>query len=53
MRSREIRQSFLDFFAANGHRVVPSSSLVPIDDPTLKQAHTPASSCVRASRRVG
>jgi alanyl-tRNA synthetase len=35
MRSREIRQSFLDFFAANGHRIVPSSSLVPIDDPTL------------------
>jgi alanyl-tRNA synthetase len=35
MRSREIRQSFLDFFASNGHRIVPSSSLVPIDDPTL------------------
>src|SRR5713101_3255306 len=35
MRSREIRQSFLDFFAANRHRIVPSSSLVPIDDPTL------------------
>jgi alanyl-tRNA synthetase len=35
MRSREIRQSFLDFFAENGHRVVSSSSLVPIDDPTL------------------
>jgi alanyl-tRNA synthetase len=35
MRSREIRQSFLDFFARNGHRVVPSSSLVPVDDPTL------------------
>jgi alanyl-tRNA synthetase len=35
MRSREIRQSFLDFFAQNGHRVVPSSSLVPVDDPTL------------------
>jgi alanyl-tRNA synthetase len=35
MRSREIRQSFLDFFASQGHRVVPSSSLVPVDDPTL------------------
>src|SRR6202050_1692486 len=26
---------FLDFFAANGHRVVRSSSLVPVNDPTL------------------
>ena len=31
----EIRQSFLDFFAAKGHTVVPSSSLVPNNDPTL------------------
>ncbi|KKW67913.1 alanyl-tRNA synthetase [Lampropedia cohaerens] len=31
----EIRQSFLDFFAARGHTVVPSSSLVPANDPTL------------------
>ena len=29
-----IRQTFLDFFAARGHEVVPSASLVP-DDPTL------------------
>lgn len=35
MRSREIRQSFLDYFAQRGHRVVPSSSLVPKNDPTL------------------
>ncbi len=35
MTSREIRRSFLDFFERNGHRVVPSSSLVPVDDPTL------------------
>jgi len=35
MRSREIRQSFLDFFAGQGHRVVSSSSLVPHEDPTL------------------
>ena len=33
--SKEIRKSFLDFFKKNGHTVVPSSSLVPIDDPTL------------------
>jgi alanyl-tRNA synthetase len=31
----EIRQKFLDFFAARGHRIVRSSSLVPTDDPTL------------------
>jgi len=31
----EIRQRFLDFFAAQGHRVVRSSSLVPANDPTL------------------
>jgi alanyl-tRNA synthetase len=35
MTSNEIRQRFLDFFAARGHRVVPSSSLVPANDPTL------------------
>ena len=31
----EIRQSFLDFFASKGHTVVPSSPLVPNNDPTL------------------
>ncbi|WP_392566911.1 alanine--tRNA ligase [Utexia brackfieldae] len=31
----EIRQMFLDFFHAKGHEVVPSSSLVPHNDPTL------------------
>lgn len=31
----EIRQKFLDFFAARGHRIVRSSSLVPAGDPTL------------------
>jgi alanyl-tRNA synthetase len=31
----EIRSSFLRFFASNGHEVVPSSSLVPRNDPTL------------------
>jgi alanyl-tRNA synthetase len=35
MTARDIRQSFLDFFAQRGHRVVSSSSLVPTDDPTL------------------
>src|SRR5580692_217204 len=31
----EIRASFLDYFARNGHTVVPSSPLVPRNDPTL------------------
>ncbi|HEY7170033.1 MAG TPA: alanine--tRNA ligase [Vicinamibacterales bacterium] len=35
MTSNEIRASFLTFFEKNGHRVVPSSPLVPGDDPTL------------------
>jgi alanyl-tRNA synthetase len=33
--SSELRQAFLDYFAKNGHEVVPSSSLVPVNDPTL------------------
>jgi len=32
--SREIRQKFLDFYAERGHAIVPSSSLVPENDPT-------------------
>ena len=31
----DIRKTFLDFFAAKGHTVVPTSSLVPGNDPTL------------------
>jgi alanyl-tRNA synthetase len=35
MKAAEIRRLFLDFFVDRGHREVPSSSLVPADDPTL------------------
>jgi len=35
MKSSEIRQKFLDYFASKGHTVVASSSLVPHEDPTL------------------
>ncbi|MGH7710689.1 MAG: alanine--tRNA ligase [Gemmatimonadaceae bacterium] len=35
MRASEIRSAFLNFFTRHGHTVVPSSSLVPGDDPTL------------------
>ncbi|MBP7443813.1 MAG: alanine--tRNA ligase [Zoogloea sp.] len=35
MKSAEIRQKFLEFFASKGHQIVASSSLVPHEDPTL------------------
>ncbi|MDF1638871.1 alanine--tRNA ligase-related protein, partial [Alcanivorax jadensis] len=35
MKSAELRQAFLDYFASQGHAKVPSSSLVPHNDPTL------------------
>jgi alanyl-tRNA synthetase len=35
MTSSEVRASFLEFFRKNGHTVVPSSSLIPGNDPTL------------------
>ncbi|WP_102324615.1 alanine--tRNA ligase [Komagataeibacter saccharivorans] len=33
--TNDIRATFLDYFAGNGHQIVPSSSLVPHNDPTL------------------
>ena len=35
LTEKEIRNKFLDFFASKDHQIVPSSSLVPHDDPTL------------------
>jgi alanyl-tRNA synthetase len=35
MKSADIRQAFLNYFAAKAHEVVPSSSLIPGNDPTL------------------
>ncbi|MFH1189985.1 MAG: alanine--tRNA ligase [Candidatus Omnitrophota bacterium] len=35
MTTDQIRRSFLDFFKSKGHKIVPSDSLVPKDDPTL------------------
>ena len=35
----DIRKAFLDYFAANEHEVVPSSPLVPLNDPTLMFAN--------------
>jgi alanyl-tRNA synthetase len=35
MKSRDIRQQFLDFFKSKGHTIVPSAPVIPYDDPTL------------------
>lgn len=35
MTSKEVRSLFLEFFESKGHKIEPSASLVPIDDPTL------------------
>ncbi|MGF3183521.1 alanine--tRNA ligase [Facklamia sp. P12934] len=35
LKSKEIRQMFLDFFAEKNHQIVPSANLIPINDPTL------------------
>ncbi len=35
MNSDEIRTAFLNFFEEKGHTVIPSSSLIPVGDPTL------------------
>ncbi len=35
MKTAEVRRAYLSFFEGKGHRVVPSSTLVPRDDPTL------------------
>jgi alanyl-tRNA synthetase len=35
MKSNDIRKLFLDFFREKGHEVLPSSPLIPAEDPTL------------------
>ncbi len=35
MKANDLRKLFLDYFAERGHKIVPSSSLVPRNDPTL------------------
>src|SRR5688572_31000833 len=36
----DIRRTFLEYFAKNGHEIVPSSPLVPRNDPTLMFANS-------------
>ena len=33
--TNDVRAAFLEYFAKNGHEIVPSSPLVPRNDPTL------------------
>lgn len=35
MKSGELRENFLEFFRERGHRVIPSASLLPENDPTV------------------
>ncbi|MEJ6400415.1 alanine--tRNA ligase [Nicoliella lavandulae] len=35
LSSSEVRQMFLDFFKERGHTIMPSASLIPVDDPSL------------------
>ncbi len=35
MNTKEIRKKFIDYFVSKGHAHLPSSSLVPANDPTL------------------
>ncbi|MFA7653564.1 MAG: alanine--tRNA ligase [Candidatus Magasanikbacteria bacterium] len=35
MDSKTLRQKYLDFFVSHGHKIVPSASLIPENDPTV------------------
>ncbi|MDO8499467.1 MAG: alanine--tRNA ligase [bacterium] len=35
MTSKELRQKYLDFFASKDHKIIPSASLIPENDPTV------------------
>jgi len=34
MNSAELRQKYLNFFQSKGHKIIPSASLIPENDPT-------------------
>ena len=35
MNARELREKFIIFFESKGHKILPSSSLIPKDDPSV------------------
>ena len=35
MKSSELRTKYLEFFKKHGHRIIPSASLIPENDPTV------------------
>jgi alanyl-tRNA synthetase len=35
MKASEIRKKYLEFFESKGHKIIPSASLVPANDPTI------------------
>ncbi|MDO4432199.1 MAG: alanine--tRNA ligase [Aerococcaceae bacterium] len=35
LTSKQVRQLYLDFFASKQHEIIPSASLIPVNDPTL------------------
>ncbi|HPJ39415.1 MAG TPA: alanine--tRNA ligase-related protein, partial [Spirochaetota bacterium] len=35
LQVKDLRDSFIDFFREHNHKIVPSSPLIPKDDPTL------------------
>ena len=46
MTGAQLRSAFLEYFGKNGHKILPSASLVPGNDPTLFFAHFAAFTAV-------
>ena len=35
MQAKELKQKYLEFFKSKGHAIIPSASLIPVNDPTV------------------